>query len=72
MSEAYELFMSETTKPKSGGPGRVVRWTFGLAPCLDDVPNEVTDTNGFVWVQVYLDNIDRYAIFIRSANGNAE
>lgn len=64
--QSYELIMLTEHKLGPIGPVTSVRKTFGLAPNLDDVPSEVTDTDGLVWKQVYLDTVDRYAIYTRS------
>jgi hypothetical protein len=60
-STSFELFMVHA------GPGED-RHSFGLAPTLDDVPAEVMDTNGDTWIQVYIDHVDRLAIYMKGAS----
>ena len=47
-------------------PGR--RSHFGHVATLDDVPLKVMDTSHKYWVLAYQDQIDGYAIYVRSVS----
>ena len=50
-------------------PG-AARVHFGQADHLDDVPDVIMDTSYHWWRMVYFDDVDNFAVYVRSQNLN--